>query len=292
MDETAVDYISTGYLDKHLGISSIECDAMIVAGMATRYLLIRDYATPLLQLQPTALFRRLQHLELVGNDHHEFLLLPCLEQIKRLEITLGVIPEYSLTLDLPLTHTLQSLKLVDSTFRWMLGRTFTALREFQIEWSSPHENLSGYEGLHVDLPACTTLQLVDCPMDYLRFLSCSNVQVLRWWQLSAWTTFDFAALNSSNDFAFNLSCLQNLDIFAPQYLGLDSLIQFVFRGAWEQEIWRDIRSVVVKIRFNSPSEASHFFDQTVGHQQRYRKWWKTFTVAERYAVIVTVHASM
>jgi hypothetical protein len=64
MDDIVIDYTSTGYLDKHLGISSKEYDAMIVMGMATGHLDIRKHATPLLQLHSTVLFRHLQHLQL------------------------------------------------------------------------------------------------------------------------------------------------------------------------------------------------------------------------------------
>ena len=292
-DDTLVDYISTGYLHKHLGISGKEFDTMTVMGMVTRCLVIDIYATPLFRLHSTVLFRRLQHLELTCNRNHEIPIFPFLQQIKKLEITLGMIPEYSLDIDLPLTQTLQWLRLDCSTPSWMLGRSFKALQEFQIYWSPfPPQNPSRHEGLQVDLPACTTLQLEECPNDYLRSLSCSNVQILRWWQISPWTTFNLAALNSSHDFVFNLSCLQNLDIFVPQYFGLDSLIRFVFCDAWEQGVWRDIRSVGVGIRFDSSSELCHFLDQTFGHQQSYEKWWKTFTVTkEPVGVLVHINAS-
>jgi hypothetical protein len=290
MGDTAVEYISTHYLDRRLGISGKAYDAMIVMGMVTRHLVIHDHATPLLKLHSTALFRQLQHLELICNPDYEIPILPYLEQIKKLEIWRGVIPGYPLNLDLPLTHTLQWLELRESTFYWMLGRTFKALREFQNHWSPlAPESLSKHKGLQVDLPACTTLEFGDCPIDSLRFLSCSNVQDFRWRQLSACTSFDLPALKSLRDFVLPLSCLQNLYIFVPQALGVDSLMQFVFCGAG---VWRDIRSVGVRIEFNSSSEASHFFYQTVGDQQRYEKWWKTFTVTKEYAIMVAVNASM
>ena len=295
IDDIAVDYISTGYLYKHLGSSSEEYDAMIVKGMAIRSLIICDSDTPLFQLQFTVFFRQLQHLKLTCYDNHEITILPCLEQIKSLEIENGIIPVYSLNLDFPLTRTLHWLILHSSTFSWMLGRSFKSLREFQIDWSPfPPENLSMHEGLQVDLPACTTLKLENCSMGRFRFLSCSNVQTLCWGQYANWSATDKAALRSPYDFLFNLSCLQNLDIFVPQYLGLDSLIHFVFCAAWEQGLWRDIRRVEVKIRFTSSSKASHFLDQTVGHQQRYEKWWQTFTATKRLAgwVLVDINASM
>jgi len=293
MDDIAVDYISPRCLVKPLGTSSEEYDAMIVTGMATRCLVIHSPTIPLFLLRSTVLFRRLQHLELVYDDNHEIPILPDLEQIKRLEILRGSIPEYSWNIDLPLTHTLQSLKLCRSTFSWMLGRTFKALIEFQNDLSPPApENLSSREGMQVCLPACTTLALENCPIEYLRFFSCSNVQIFRWWRMAAWTAFDSAALNSLHDFVSTLSCLQNLDILVPQVLGVDSLIHFVMCRAREQGVWRDIRSAEVEVWFTASSEASHFVDETVGHQQRYEKWWKTFTVTKRYMNKVIFNASM
>ena len=281
MDDIAVDYISTDYLDKYVGISREEYDSLIVMGMVTRRLIIHYHVAPLLQLRSTVLFRQLQSLELIGNSQDEFHILPCLEQIKRLEIWFGIIPMYSLNLDLPLTHTLNCLKLHYSTSSWMLGRTFKALREFQCNWSPfLQENLSGHEGLQVDLPACISLELEDCPMDYLRLFSCSNVQILRWSYSPMWTTLDVVAFNSLHDFIFTLPCLQHLDISTYQHPRLDSLIQFVFCEAREQGAWRDIRDAKVEIRFDFSSGASHFLDQTVGHQQRFERWWKTFTVTK------------
>jgi hypothetical protein len=223
-----------------------------------------------------------------------------LEQIKRLEIWRGMIPVYSLNIDLPLTHTLHWLKLHRSTFYWMLGRTFKALREFQNDWSPfAPTNLSRHEGLQVDLPSCTTLQLDDCPMAYLRFLSCSNVQNFRQRQFFAWTISDLTALNSLKEFVFTLSRLQTLHIFVPHTVGIDSLIQFVFCDAREQRVWRDIKSAEVRIEFNISSDESHLFASAVGLQRSYEKWWKTFSVTEKRPItvidnapVVTINASM
>jgi len=282
MDDIAVDYTSTGYLDKHLGISSKEYDTTIVQAIVTRYLATEFPDTPLFPLHSTVLFRQLRHLELTCHPNHKILILPYLEQIERLEISSGSISEYSLNLDLPLTHTLQWLELHHSTSSWMLGRTFKALRYFWVS-SAPDEseNHSRHEGLQVDLPACTTLKLGYCSMYYLRFLSCSNVQILRWYQDSYQTTFNLAAFNSFHNFLFNLSCLQNLEISVPQGLGIDSLLDFVFCGASELGVWRAIRNVKVKIVCRAISEASHLFDQTVGLQPHYEKWWKSFTVTDK-----------
>jgi hypothetical protein len=101
-------------------------------------------------------------------------------------------------------------------------------------------------------------------MDYLRFLSCSNVQYFHWEEQRLGVTFDLTALNSLHDVVFTLSCLKTLYIYVPQGLGIHSLIHFVFCGASEQGVWRDIRSVEVEIQYNNFLEASHLFDRTVG----------------------------
>jgi hypothetical protein len=292
-----VDYISTGYLNKHLGVSNNQhtYDAEIVMAMVTGHLVIGQSATPLVRLHSTALFRQLQHLDLTCTYHVEILILPYLEQIKKLEIWGGIIHKYSLNIDFPLTHTLQWLILYHSTCSWMLGRTFKALREFQNDWSPlALENLARHEGLQIDLPACTTLQLDDCPIGYLRFLSCSNVQKFRWRQTLLLTTFDMTALNSLHGFVLTISCLRKLYIKVPEGLAIDPLIRLVFCGAPEQGAWRDIMCVEVEIQFETSSEASQFFDQTVEHQQRYEKSWRTFTVTKEFRVwsYVNVNASM
>jgi len=293
MGDIAVDYTatSTHYRHLHLGISSYEWDKTIVKAIVTRRLAIRLPGTPLFTLHSTVLFRQLQHLELTCKSGHRILILPYLEQIERLEIWNGSISEYSLNLDLPLTHTLQWLRLAGSTTSWMLGRTFKALREFRV--LGPPDEPENHEGLQVDLPACTTLELVDCSVDFLRFLSCSNVQSLHWpLSQDPLHTFDLADFNSLHDFLINLSCLRNLYISVSQGLGTYSLVYFVFCGASEHGVWREIRSVEVKVWFNSSSEASHLFNQKVGHGPRYKKWWKSFTVTREFAKTVKITASM
>ena len=280
MVDIAVDYTSTSYLYKHLGISSRECDATIVRAIVTRHLAVEFAYTPLFPLLSTVLFRQLQHLELNCESNHEILVLQYLEQIERLLISKGFIPDYSLNLDLPLAHTLQWLELYHSSFFWMLGRTFKALREFRVTLPpSEPENCSRHEGLQMDLPACTTLELIYYPADYLRFLSCSNVTTLRWYQLS-FQASDLAAFNSLHDFLFNLSCLQDFYISVPRGLGIDCLIDFAFCGALEHGVWREIRRVEVRVECDTILETSHLFDQTVGHQTRYEQWWKSFTVTK------------
>jgi len=298
-ERIAVDCTSSGYLDKHLGISSDEFDEFdttIVKATVTRRLAIEFPDTPLFPLHSTVLFRQLRHLELICNFDHRISILPYLEQIERLEISYAFanIAEYSLNLDLPLTRTLQWLELRISTPLWMLGRTFKALTEFRV-CNLPHkpENPSRHEGLQVDLPACTTLGFSNCSLDYLRFFSCPNVQILRWSQ-NKWTTFNLAAFNSLHEFLFNLSCLQHLEIVVPQGSGRDSLIDFVFCGASEHGVWRDIRTVEVEVWFNyrSESEASDFIiPRPVGHQQHYEKWWKSFIVTKGERSVI-VRSSM
>ena len=292
-DNIAVDYTSTGCLYSHFGMSSTEIDETIVKAIVTRRLAIDFPDTPLFPLRSTFLFRRLRHLELTCEPNHRIIILPYLEQIERLQISRGSIPEYPLNLDLPLTHTLQWLKLSFSAPHWMLGRTFKALGEFRV-FGPPDEpeNYSRHEGLQVDLPACITLELFHCPVEYLRFLSCSNVQIFRWSQRSFQTTFDLAAFNSLHDFLFILSRLQNFDIVVPQSLWIDSLIDSVFCGAPEHGVWRDIRSVGVGVWFDTISEASDVVDQIVGHQPHYGRWWKSFTVTRRYITTVNINASM
>ena len=292
MDDIAVDYTSTGYLDKHLGLSSKEHDATIVRAIVTQHLAIAFPDTPLFPLHSTVLFRQLRHLEIICYSNHKILLLPYLQQIERLKISRGSIPEYSLNVDLPLTHTLQWLELNCSIPLWMLGRTFKALREFRFT-HPPDEPENHYwrEGLQVDLSACTKLELMYCPIEHLRFLSCSNVQILRWYPYS-FQTFDLAAFSSLHDFLSNLFCLQNLYISIPQGSGINPLFDFIFCGASEHGVWPEIRRVEVKIRCGTISEASHLFDQTVRHQQRYVNWWKSFIVTRRDATRVTINAFM
>jgi hypothetical protein len=287
MDDIAVDSISTGYLDKHIGIPSNEYDTMIVMGIVTRHLDLRDHATPLLQLHSTVLFRHLQHLELTCGMHDEIPILPFLEQIKELYISVGRFPEYSLNIELPLIHTLQRLTLRQSTSSWMCGRTFKALIEFHNYWPPVL-----YDGPQIDLPACTTLGSIDYPMDYFHFLSCSNVQNFRLNDNSSQPEFDLTHFNSLHDHLLTLSRLQNIYITVSHGSGIDSLIDFVFCDVREQGVWRDIRSVEVEIMYSPfSSEASDFFDQTVGHQPRYEKWWKTFTVTMECANVVKFNGS-
>ena len=183
-DNIMVDYTSTDYLDKHLGISNEKHDSTLVRGMVTHRLVIHASTTPLFQLNSTVLFSHLQDLEVSCYHDHEIAILPCLEQIKRLEIWHGIIPVCPLNIDLPLVHTLQWLRLGYSTTSWMLGRSFEKLRAFDlVERPNTRKNQSRrsrYEGLLARLPACTTLRLGNLSGDHLHFLSCPNAQILQW----------------------------------------------------------------------------------------------------------------
>jgi len=294
----AVDYVSTDYPDKHPGISMEEYDSTIISGMVTQHLVIQRSTTPLLQLHSTILFRQLQSLvvDWYHSRDHEIPIFPYLEQIKTLEIWDGIIPTYSLNIDLPLVHTLQRLRLRGASFSWMLGRTFKALRELQIDdLPDAPETQSGLEELQVDMPACTILRLWNISANHLHFLSCPNVQILQWEQSSELPGIDVTALRSPQNFLRTCSCLQKLDILIPHHLGRDPLIQFDFGEAKGQGVWRDIMSVEVKVSFKgSPSkERHHFFSQMVGHQRHFDKWWKEFTITnDGLCMIVTVRAVM
>lgn len=294
--DIVVDFISTGYLDMHPGLPSKAHDSMIVKGMLTQRLEIRDASIPLFQLHYPVLFRRLQDLEINCYRDHEIPILPWLEEIKRLSIWHGVIPAYSLDINLPLIHTLQWLELDYSPFSWMLGRTFKALMELHVgEPPDTPENQSRHEGFMVDLPACTRLDLWDVSVNRLSFLSCPKLHNLRLQGPLGWFAIGETGCKSLRDFLRNCSGLQKFKILLSQDLGLDSFIQFVLCDAWEQGVQREIRDVEVKIRFTALSrdDAYHFFSQVVGHQPHYKNRWKEFTVTrEDWAMVIKVRASM
>ena len=291
-DDIVVDYISTGYLDKHLGISGEKYDPMVVRGMITKYLRIDGTAIPVFQLHSTILFRQLQSLVLflLDSSKYEIPVLPYLEQIKRLEISFGIIPAYSLRIDLPLTRTLQWLKIDGSTLSWMIGRSFKALREFEFTGRDNQENPSRHEGLQVDLPACTKLDWTRGEK-LLHFFSCPSLQIF---DFSQYESPPEALYKSLTNFLCNCPRLQQLEIYIPKYLSwADSLAQFVFCDAREQGVWRDIRSV--QVRFNIygsvRDDVLPFFIQTIGRQQHYEKWWKKVTVMRGWSKTVVIHAS-
>ena len=295
-DDIVVDYISIGYLDRHPELSSDYYDSMIIRGMVTRRLLVRDPVNPLFQFPSAILFRQLHDLEIDHYHDNEITILPFLERIKKLDIWHGIIPAYSSDIDLPLVQTLQWLRLCHSTLSWMLGRTFKALRDFHInDLRDTLEIQSRHEALQVDLPACTTLRLWNFPVNHLHLLSCPNVHILQWAKFLELPAIDAAALNSLRIFFYTCSYLQKLDILIPHHLEREPLIRFVFCDAMEQGVWRHIMSVEVKVLFRGSSrkDRHHFFSQIIGHQRDFDKSWKEFTITQNgFNMMVTVGASM
>ena len=297
-DDIMVNYISNGYL----GVENDKHDTTIIRGMITRRLVIdRDVFTRISQLHSTDLFRQLQGLDvsfLYRDDEITFL--PFLKQIKWLHIKGVNRIECPSGIDLPLAHTLQSLDLRDSALSWMLGMTFKALEELHLyhNRSSTLANLSRDEGLQIDLPACTLLELVGLSTNHLHIFSCTNVQSLQWLQYySLAPDIHQAVVRSLRDFLCNAPFLQRLEMRIEWCSEIYPLVQFLFCGAREEGAWRDIRSVEVDIGVADLSriEASSFFDQIVGHQQHYEKWWKEFRVAKDFDSLnspVKVSASM
>ena len=296
-DDIVVDYISTGYLDKSPGMSGEFYefyDSMVVRGMVTQCLSIDETATQLFQLHSTILFRQIQELEVDCSPDYEILILPYLEQIKRLTILHGIIPEHPISTHLPLVRTLQWLRLGNSEFSWMLRRSFRALREFYIDGPrDTPEKQSRVDGLQADLPACTTLKVGNISVTHLHFFSCKNVQILQIQYPRVRHTIHEAVFKPLVDFLCDRPCLKTFGITISKDLELGSLIHLVFCNAREQGVWPDIRSVEVKVTFTGglKDDAYRFFNQTVGHQQNYEKWWKEFTVTMGDAFMVIVKAS-
>ena len=233
----------------------------------------------------TAFFRQPHWLPLLQNltvfivdgssTPGKFDLLPFLTQVKRLQIKFSSIPTYSLDTYLPLVHTLQQLVLDHSTFCWMLGRTFRALKECNFFWSTEvSKDLSMFKGLQVDMPVCQTLKWKYSSVTFPPFFSCPNLQVLEWRPHGHGFAF---SVKSLHDFLLNCPSLQMLEISTNWYMGLASLVQFIFCDAWEQGVWQDIRSVELGV-WGSGSQIK-FFHQIGGDQQHYGRRWRKFTVS-------------
>ena len=294
-DDIVVDFTSAGCLDKHFGESSTECDSLIVRGMVTQRLVIHRAATRLYQLQSSVLFRQLQELDISCDSSHEILVFPYLEQIKKLAICGGLTSVYPSYIDLPLVRTLQWLKLGDSAPLWMFGRTFRSLEEFHFDGiRDTFRNQPEHEALKIHLPACILLNMKSFPVNSLYFLSCINVQVLLFDHPLMWRLIDETAPKAIRDFLYNRSSLQKLELSLTWSWGVNSLIQFIFRVAREQGVWRDIRSVEVKVWLNGfPSnDGNYFFRQMVGRQRHYEKWWRKCTVSMESSMLVIVKATM
>ena len=276
-DDIVVDYISTDYMERHLGPRSDEDDRMIVRGMVTQSLTMVNTNT-LLNLIPTLLFKQLQSLDIKSNGYLETHLFSYLEQVKQLRIS-GMVPGEVLNTHWPLVHTLQELRLVGSTFSWMLGRTFRALKAVYLD-ENRSEELTAHRGLRVYLPACITLNSSNCSAVDFDFFSCPNLQNLGLMYTSEGRIHNRGLSKPLQEFLLNCHYLQRLDVCISQYSELDSLLQFVFCDAREQGVWQDIRSVEFMIQCRRLGVRIPFFDQVLGHQQHYRKWWRKFTVTK------------
>jgi hypothetical protein len=283
-DGIVVDYISTGYLDKYLGTSSEQCDRMIVSGMVTQKLAIDYSTTPLFKLlHSSVLFRQLMALKL-WNLEDEVHLLPYLEQLDELDIVSSRSPTYSLDIALPCVCAVQQLRLTSSTFSWMIGRTFNGLKQctFVYPRDTP-EALSRFKGLQVDMPVCTNLAWFGGGLIHFTILSCPNVQTLQL-QHDDQLTPDEGFLKS----LMNCSSLQELEIITNHKSEPSSLFQLIFCEALQQGAWQEIRKVNMTV-YHSPG--NRIFNQMVGQQQKYEKWWKRFTVSEEgFAVTLEAHS--
>ena len=269
-EDILVDYISSDYMQKHLGTSDRSYDSKIIRGMVTQTLVIQGIMH---QIHLTTLFRQLQVLYISAQSDVEILILPDLEQIKWLRIEGGMVPEYSLNFALPLVHTLQRLAMKFSLCSWMLGRTFKALEEFAFfDPRQPPVAEFVHNGLQVDLPVCQRLTCIGRYDTTYHLFSCPNVQSLT---LKHSTTR--AAPRLLSEQLLNSSCVQKLDIEFSHYFGLEPLIQSIFCDSWEQGAWKDIRSVLIEFSCSSDT-GNQFFNQMVGCQQHYGERWKKFVV--------------
>ena len=282
LDDLLVDYISIDYLDKHLGVSRQSYDHMIIRGMVTQKLVIDDASTLLFnKLHATVLFRQLQVL-ILKSVRCDTNILSHLEQIKELVVYYGTINSNSVEIDLPLVHTLQTLDLYSSPCSWIFGRVFKALRKI-IFLAQEDESFSGCNGPQVYMPACTELEWKD-ELTVLPFILCANLQTF-YWEMTSDCKVD---LKSLQDFLLNCPHLQQFhcDIVYEH----DYVIQFVFSDAWEQGVWKDIRSAKVEIW--GPGDAMKTWFQNYEHKQHYEKWWKDFTVSSGIYETVTLRACM
>ena len=266
-DDIVMEYISTSYLDKHLGISTQGFDQKIIRGIFTQKLL-EVASSPLFdKFHSTLLFRQLQVLVLHCHGCDEVDILPHLEQIKKLTVHNSTIPAYSPDIHLPLAHTLQYLKLEHSSCPWMSGRVFKALKRINIHYCPA----GGRKDPQLDIPACTKLgwfEQVTAPS-----FSCVNLQRFSW---SNWEISDMVNLRSLFEFLPNCPCLQHFDCCIPYES--DSVIWFLFCHAWEQGVWKVIRTVDMEL-WGLSGDAVQNLIQKYEHDQQLMKWWKVFTVS-------------
>ena len=273
-DDIMVDYISIAYLDKHLGVSRGSYDLTIIRGMVTLELDIDDGALLFDKLHSTLLFRQLQKLCLMYQGSHEIECWQYLEQIKILELINPDIPSYSLNIDLPLVHTLQKLILANSSYSWMYGRVFLALKSFEYIGDLDND-LSVHGSPQVDMPAC--IEIVWQGPGGTPPFSCVNLQKFSW---SNYHEQDDGNEDNEVDFwslfyfLLNCPCLQHFDCSLKSQS--DSLIQFVFCDAWEQGVWKDIQTVEVEL-WGMNGDVVQNLIQKYEHEQQVMKWWKGFT---------------
>jgi hypothetical protein len=286
--DIVVDYISTEYLDKHLGTSREQYDTMIVSGMVTQKLAIDYRITPLFKLlHSSVLFRQLMAVTLknVGNEMHP---LPYLERLDELEISFTTTPTYSLDIALPCVCAVQQLALSYSTFCWMIGRTFQALKQCCFAYlQDDFQDWSRLKGLQVDMPVCIKLQHYGRELVHFTFLSCPIVQTL---QLHLFDEFLIPDEDEEEElipdeeflkFLLNYSSLQELEIIVRHGAELSSVFQLVFCDALQQGAWQEIRKVKVMIQCGvHGSRGKQFFNQMVGQKERYERWWNQFTVSK------------
>jgi hypothetical protein len=303
LDDTVVDYFSSGSLGSDLGIpardydwrpeiSAEDYDQRIVRAIFTRYLMLDcGVMLPSFKGFSSTIFRQLQTLEL--NCNGEVNILPYLKQIKELIIWSGDVPTYSLDIDLPLVHTLHTLKLCLSTISWVLGRTFKALRECIVDHpKETSKDLSRWTALQVDMPACMTLVWRNSSVIFFPFISCPNLQILEWGPTGNDFTFDDAGLTLLHNFLLNCSCLRKVEISSDHCDGLDSLIQLVFCDAWAGKALPGIKSMQVVSPFPMPLDMrSQFFNRMVQYKPHYEKWWDEFTVTNTGWAEVNLRAS-
>ena len=264
-DDIVMDYISTSYLDKHLGISRHHYDQTIIRGILTQKVVGHGFKPLFDKFHSTLLFRQLQVLILDCGHGVEINILPYLEQIQELTVYKSTIPAYSPDIDLPLVHTLECLILYSSLCQWMSGRVFKALKRITID-DYPD---GGCNDPQLDIPACTELEWnnqVAAPS-----FSCVNLQRFSWRNV----VDDMVDLRSLFDFLLNCPHLQHFDCLLDYEY--DSVIQFVFCDAQEQKVWKDIRSVQVELR--GMGDAVQNLTQKYEHAQHIEKWWREFTVS-------------
>ena len=281
-EDIVLDYITSGYLEKHLGTSDKKHDYAIIRGMATRSLVMEAFDPPFMcQLHLTALFRQLQALTIFTELGVEILILPDLEQIKRLKIQCGTIPAYPLNFELPLVHTLQWLDIDFSTISWMLGRTFKALEDCSFsELMRETADVLVHNELQVNLPACRSLKWAGGYGTFCHSVSCPNIQFLQWGPSEHDYTLLGAAPKLLPDLLLNSYLLQELEVALSHYFGLDSLLHLIFRDLLEQGVWKTIRSVNMKVYCDVAWTGRQFFDQMVRDQQDYKKGWREFVVGK------------